>query len=201
VASFTPGPLYPREKSPNTHLIEGCVGPRAGLDDVGKRKFLTLPGLELGPLCRPARRQSQYRLRYPWRLEKLPVRSAYYAGLIPEPVLTCSRKYTCSYREQSPPVVKAVTSYWDAQDHKQQYNNSQIRESIGDDVMEYPGLCKEWECSEVLSHSWNRQILENKYRGCRDTSGFKQWWTWKVNTCVAKCTVRHRVRPHNIRCA
>jgi hypothetical protein len=25
------------------------VGPRAGLDDMEKRKFLTLPGLELGP--------------------------------------------------------------------------------------------------------------------------------------------------------
>jgi hypothetical protein len=41
------------------------VGPRAGLDDVEKRKFLTLPGLELRPLRRPARSQSLYRLRYP----------------------------------------------------------------------------------------------------------------------------------------
>jgi hypothetical protein len=30
------------------------VDPRAGLDDVEKRKFLTLPGLELRPLGRPA---------------------------------------------------------------------------------------------------------------------------------------------------
>jgi hypothetical protein len=30
------------------------VGPRAGLDDVEMRKFLTLPGLELRPLGRPA---------------------------------------------------------------------------------------------------------------------------------------------------
>jgi hypothetical protein len=37
----------------------------AGLDDVEKRKFLTLPGLELLPLGRPARSQSLYRLRYP----------------------------------------------------------------------------------------------------------------------------------------
>jgi hypothetical protein len=37
---------------------------RAGLDDLGKRKFLTLPGLELRPLSRPARSQSLYRLRY-----------------------------------------------------------------------------------------------------------------------------------------
>jgi hypothetical protein len=41
------------------------VGPRVGLDDVEKRKFLTLLGLELGPLGRPVRSQSQYRLRYP----------------------------------------------------------------------------------------------------------------------------------------
>jgi hypothetical protein len=40
------------------------VDPRTGLDDVEKRKFLTLPALELQPLCRPARRQSLYRLRY-----------------------------------------------------------------------------------------------------------------------------------------
>jgi hypothetical protein len=31
------------------------VDPRAGLDDVEKRKFLTLSGLELRPLGRPAR--------------------------------------------------------------------------------------------------------------------------------------------------
>jgi hypothetical protein len=40
------------------------VGPRDGLDDLEKIKFLTLPGLELLPLCRPARSQSLYRLRY-----------------------------------------------------------------------------------------------------------------------------------------
>jgi hypothetical protein len=36
------------------------VGPTAGLDDVEKRKFLTLLGLELRPLGRPARSQSLY---------------------------------------------------------------------------------------------------------------------------------------------
>jgi hypothetical protein len=40
------------------------VDPTAGLDDMDKRKFLTLPGLELIPLGRPARSQSLYRLRY-----------------------------------------------------------------------------------------------------------------------------------------
>jgi hypothetical protein len=29
------------------HLIRGWVGPTAGLDDMEKRKFLILPGLEL----------------------------------------------------------------------------------------------------------------------------------------------------------
>jgi hypothetical protein len=38
---FTPG-----ERGPGTHWI-GWVGPRTGLDDVEKRKILTLPGLEL----------------------------------------------------------------------------------------------------------------------------------------------------------
>jgi hypothetical protein len=40
-------------------------GPQSGLDDVEKRKFLTLPGLKLRPLGRPARSQSLYRLSYP----------------------------------------------------------------------------------------------------------------------------------------
>jgi hypothetical protein len=46
---FTPG-----ERAPRTHWLEGLVGPRANLDDVEKRKFLTLLGLELRPLGRPA---------------------------------------------------------------------------------------------------------------------------------------------------
>jgi hypothetical protein len=45
------------------------VDPRAGLDDVEKRTLLTLPGLELRPLGRPARSQSLYRLRYPSSVE------------------------------------------------------------------------------------------------------------------------------------
>jgi hypothetical protein len=53
---FTPG-----ETAPGTHWIGGWVDPRAGLDDVEKTKFLTLPGLELQPLGRLARSQSLYR--------------------------------------------------------------------------------------------------------------------------------------------
>jgi hypothetical protein len=41
------------------------VDPTAGLDDLEKRKFLTLPGLELRPLGRIAHNQSLYRLRCP----------------------------------------------------------------------------------------------------------------------------------------
>jgi hypothetical protein len=57
---FTPG-----ERAPGIHSTGGWVGPRAGLDEMEKWKFLTLPGLELRPLGRPARNQSLYRLRYP----------------------------------------------------------------------------------------------------------------------------------------
>jgi hypothetical protein len=49
---FTPG-----EIAHDTHWIGGWVGPRAGLDDVEERKFLTLSGLDLRPFCRPARSQ------------------------------------------------------------------------------------------------------------------------------------------------
>jgi hypothetical protein len=59
-----PGRFTPGEKASSTHLIGVWVDPRAGLDDVEKRKFFTLPGLELRPLGRPACSQSLYRLRY-----------------------------------------------------------------------------------------------------------------------------------------
>jgi hypothetical protein len=49
-----PGRFTPGERAPGTHWIGGCVDPRAGLNDLEKRKFLTLPGLELRPLGRPA---------------------------------------------------------------------------------------------------------------------------------------------------
>jgi hypothetical protein len=50
--------------TPRTLRIGGCMGPRADLVYVEKRKFLTLPGLELRPLCRSASSQSLYRLSY-----------------------------------------------------------------------------------------------------------------------------------------
>jgi hypothetical protein len=59
------GSFTPEERATGAHGIGDWVGPRAGLDIVEKRKFLTLPRLELRSLGRPARSQSLYRLRYP----------------------------------------------------------------------------------------------------------------------------------------
>jgi hypothetical protein len=60
-----PAALPPGKEPPGAHWIGGWVDLRAGLDDLEKRKFLALPGLELRPLGRPVRSQSLYRLRYP----------------------------------------------------------------------------------------------------------------------------------------
>jgi hypothetical protein len=49
---------------PGTHWIGGRVNPRAGLDDLENRKFLTLLGLEIRTLNRPDRSQLLYLLRY-----------------------------------------------------------------------------------------------------------------------------------------
>jgi hypothetical protein len=56
---FTPG-----EKAISTHWRGGWVDPRAGLDNVEKRKCLILQGLELRPFGRPARSQLLYRISY-----------------------------------------------------------------------------------------------------------------------------------------
>jgi hypothetical protein len=58
-----PGLSTPGERASATNWIGGWVDPRAGLDDVENRKFMTLPGLELRLLCRPARSHSLYRQR------------------------------------------------------------------------------------------------------------------------------------------
>jgi hypothetical protein len=59
------GRFSPRKRTPGTNLTGGWVSPRAGLDDVEKKKFLTLPGLELRHLGHPVRSQSLYRMRHP----------------------------------------------------------------------------------------------------------------------------------------
>jgi hypothetical protein len=51
------------ERAPGSLWRGGWVGHRTGPDDVEKKKFLTLLGLELRPLGRPARSQSLYRQR------------------------------------------------------------------------------------------------------------------------------------------
>jgi hypothetical protein len=56
---FTPG-----ERAPDTHWIGDWVDPRAGLEYMDKWEVFILPGFDLNPLCRPARMQSLYRLRY-----------------------------------------------------------------------------------------------------------------------------------------
>jgi hypothetical protein len=42
----TPAALHPGKQPPCTHLIGGWVGPRAGMDNVEKRKFLTPQGTQ-----------------------------------------------------------------------------------------------------------------------------------------------------------
>jgi hypothetical protein len=58
-----PGRFTPGERACGTHWVGGWVGPRASLDNVERRKFLTLPGLELRPVHHLARSQSLYRLQ------------------------------------------------------------------------------------------------------------------------------------------
>jgi hypothetical protein len=86
-----PGRFTHGERAPGTYWIGGWVNPRAGLDDVEKRKFIALPGLELRPLGRPARSQSLYWLRYPGSLHLFII-------------------YTVSERLQ----IKRVILQWDA---------------------------------------------------------------------------------------
>jgi hypothetical protein len=65
-----PGRFTPGEEPHGTHWIEDWVDRRAGLDDMEKWKFLTLPGLGLRHLGRPAFSQFLYRLRYPGSYRK-----------------------------------------------------------------------------------------------------------------------------------
>jgi hypothetical protein len=47
-----PGRFAPGERASDTYWIGGWVDPRAGLDDLEKRRFLTIPGFELPTLDR-----------------------------------------------------------------------------------------------------------------------------------------------------
>jgi hypothetical protein len=53
-----PGLFTPEERAPRIPWIQGWVDPRAGVDNMEKRKFLTLLGLKLQPLGHPAHSQS-----------------------------------------------------------------------------------------------------------------------------------------------
>jgi hypothetical protein len=57
--------LPPGERAPHTHWVGGWVGPRVGLDEMEKWKFLSLSGLELRPLGHPACSRSLNQLHYP----------------------------------------------------------------------------------------------------------------------------------------
>jgi hypothetical protein len=58
VVSFTPRPLYPRERAPGTHWIGGWVGPRAVLDAVVNRNIPS-PRRETNPRTRIAQPVAQ----------------------------------------------------------------------------------------------------------------------------------------------
>jgi hypothetical protein len=58
LSATRPGRFTPRERIFDTHWTGGWVDPRADLDDLEKRKFLTLPGLEHLLRGHPARSQS-----------------------------------------------------------------------------------------------------------------------------------------------
>jgi hypothetical protein len=97
-----PGRVTPGEGSPGTHRIGGWVGPRAGLDEVEKRKFFTLPGFELRTLGRPVRSQPLYRLRYPgsiWYVFGHKKCIQYFVGKPKEKKLQSYRDLMTSYKK------------------------------------------------------------------------------------------------------
>jgi hypothetical protein len=67
-----PGLFTPGERIPGTLLVGGWVDPRAGLDDMEKRTFLTLPGLQLRPsVVQPvASRYTVYVIPAPFKTSK-----------------------------------------------------------------------------------------------------------------------------------
>jgi hypothetical protein len=81
---FTPG-----ERAFGNRCIKGWEGLRVGLDDMEKR---IRTGLELEPRCRPARRQSLYRLSYRGSCVYLIVRFCILLRVYPL-MLFCTRFY------------------------------------------------------------------------------------------------------------
>jgi hypothetical protein len=64
VVSFIPGRFIAGERARNT-FDRRVSGPQGRFGRRGEEKILTVLGLELRPLGRPARSQSLYRLQYP----------------------------------------------------------------------------------------------------------------------------------------
>jgi hypothetical protein len=114
VVSYTLWPLCPSKRALGTHCIGVWVGPRVGMDDVEKRKFLTLPWLELRPLGRSGRSQWQYRLSYPSYASVSPRLG--HDLFLPDPFLSINPILNC-------PVIKryAVHTHW--QWHEATYKN------------------------------------------------------------------------------
>jgi hypothetical protein len=78
VVSFTPLPLYPKERTPGNHWIGVWVGPRSILDTVVKRKIPSLlSGFEpsiIQPVLRPCTTELSrllLTLCYPWLIMKI----------------------------------------------------------------------------------------------------------------------------------
>jgi hypothetical protein len=95
-----PGRFTFRGRAPGTHWIGGWICPRAGLDDVEKRIFLTLPGLEFRPLSRQARSQSLYRLRYPGSVSEVPISNIALRNSCCNISSWCSSSYTGESRDR-----------------------------------------------------------------------------------------------------
>jgi hypothetical protein len=83
-----PAALPPGERAPGTQWIGGRVDLRAGLDDLEKRTFLTLPGLELRPpVVQPvASRYTNYAIPAPLSMSTVPNYTLVYAP-------TCCRTF------------------------------------------------------------------------------------------------------------
>jgi hypothetical protein len=96
VVSFTPRRFTRGERAHGTHWIGGWAGPRAGLDDVEKRTFLILPGLELRILDCPAGSQSLYRLSCPGSY--LIVYFRFWLTLVPRTFLWNSDKHLPDFK-------------------------------------------------------------------------------------------------------
>jgi hypothetical protein len=66
MVSFTPRPLYPRERAPGTRWIGGWVSLKAGLDEVVKRKIPSPYKDSNPPIIQPIAQ------RYTTELSRLP---------------------------------------------------------------------------------------------------------------------------------